>query len=128
MDSKHWMRFIGLPYKLGADPITTEGADCVHLVFRVQALHGLPPPPIRRDWYRLLRRGDIGALRADYEALTRPIPEPRQLAMTLLPEDGFALGVFVDGGLLFIHQWARVTWVPQSVLLPLQYREFLHAV
>ena len=49
---------IGLPYRLGADPVKHGAGDCLSLCRVVLAHYGFTVPEGKRDWYRRLRKKD----------------------------------------------------------------------
>ena len=51
-------QLIGLPYRLGADPVTHGAGDCLSLARTVVANYGFTVPKGERDWYRRLRKKD----------------------------------------------------------------------
>jgi hypothetical protein len=121
--AKSWMKYIGLPYRLGADPESGTGTDCIRLVLRVLADAGLSPPDVQRRWYKLLAQRDIQAIKADWFELTEQTMGPEQYAMTLLPsESDFSIAIVVDDGLLTVRATVGVVWVPLSAMRPLNYR------
>lgn len=123
--NRPWLRFLGLPYRLGADPVKERATDCVHLVFRTLESDGLQTPPIKRCWYRELSSNNITSIMKDWYSLTVQTAGPEQHAMTVLshsPE--FALGVFIDDGLLAVHPTMGSIWTPVGSLPPLHYRRF----
>ena len=121
--AKPWMKYVGLPYRLGADPDGGTGTDCIRLVLRVLADAGLNPPAVERHWYRLLAQRDYQAIKEDWFALTEQTMHTEQYAMTLLPTEGeFSIAVVVDGGLLAVRSTVGVVWVPLTSVRPLNYR------
>jgi hypothetical protein len=125
MSSRPWMRFLGLPYRLGADPLKGRATDCVHLTFRTQELDGVKIPPIKREWYHALCRKDISPLMQDWYDLTTQTQGPEQHAMTVLSRNPeFSLAVVIDGGLLSIRENTGAIWTPLSSLRPMNYRRF----
>jgi hypothetical protein len=126
-DAKPWMKYVGLPYRLGADPESGTATDCIRMVLRVLADAGLNPPDVERRWYRLLAQRDIQAIKADWFAMTEQTMGPEQYAMTLLPTDGdFSIAIVVDNGLLVVRATVGVVWVPLSTTRPLNYRRLKH--
>ncbi len=122
-----WMKYVGLPYRLGGDPTSGTGTDCIRLVLQVLADAGLKPPAVERRWYKLLAQRDFQAIQADWFELTEQTLEPEQYAMTLLPTQGdFSIAVVVDGGLLAVRATVGVVWVPLSSMRPLNYRRLKH--
>lgn len=122
--SRQWMHYVGMPYRLGADPRYGNSTDCIRLVLNVLRDAGLSPPEVERKWYRWLAEGDIDAIRNDWLSLTEQTNGPEQYAMALLPAEGlFCIAVVVDGGLLTIgSRLEKVTWVPLVNVRPLNYR------
>lgn len=120
-----WMQFLGLPYRLGADPLKGRATDCVHLVFRTLELDGVAVPPIKRSWYYALCDKNITPLMEDWYSLTAQTTGPEQHAMAVLSRSpDFALGVFIDDGLLSIRPTVGSIWTPVASLRPLNYRRF----
>lgn len=119
-----WMQYVGMPYRMGADPRNGNATDCIRLVLRVLEDAGLNPPAVERKWYALLAQGDIDAIRDDWLSLTEQTNGPEQYAMTLLPTQGlFSIAIVVDDGLLTVNaNLDMVTWVPLKDLRPLNYR------
>lgn len=126
-DAPPWMRYVGLPYRLGADPEDGEASDCIRMVLRVLAMGGLNPPAIERKWYNHLTLGEIDQIMADWFALTEQTFGPEEYAMTLLPAEGlFSIAIVVDGGLLSVRQSVGVIWAPLSSLRPLNFRRLIN--
>jgi hypothetical protein len=119
-----WMKFVGLPYRLGADPVGGEASDCVRMVFRVTELGGVKTPKIERKWYLWLAQGNMDAIKKDWFDLTEQTNGPEQYAMTLLGEGVFSIAVVVDGGLLTVRSTVGVQWVPLTSLRPMNFRRF----
>lgn len=127
MTTPFWMRYVGLPYRLGADPNDGQATDCIRMVFGVLHDAGLQPPSVERRWYRLLAQRDMAAIKADWFSLTEQVSGPEQYAMTLLPpESDFSIAIVVDQGLLTVRPNVGVVWVPLSSLRPLNYRCLKH--
>lgn len=127
MTAAPWMRFVGLPYRLGADPMSGEASDCIRMVLRVLELGGLEPPAVERRWYLLLARQQLDVIRDEWFALTEQTMGPEQYAMTLLPNEGdFSIAIVVDGGLLTVRSTVGVQWVPLESLRPMNFRRLKH--
>lgn len=123
MTAQFWMRYVGMPYRLGADPRQGRGTDCIRMVFAVLRDAGLNPPPVERNWYHLLAARNTDAIEREWFQLTEQASGPEQFSMALLPADGdFSIGIVVDNGLLTVRANIGVTWVPLSSLRPLNYR------
>jgi hypothetical protein len=118
-----WMKYIGLPFRLGADPKDGEAADCIRLVLRVLEEAGLNPPHVERKWYALLAHHNLEAIREDWFSLTEQTAKPEEYAMTVLPSASeFSIGVVVSDGLLSVRNETGVLWMPLQNLPPLNYR------
>lgn len=114
-----WHQFLGLPYKLKADPLDGIGADCILLTLRILEAGGLPRPAAQAWWYRAFRRGEMALFDAAFANLTIPIGVPEQYALTIFqepPNRGF--GIVVDGGLVTALPERGVCWTPLSALAP----------
>ena len=51
-------QLIGLPYRLGADPVKHGAGDCLSLCRTVLKYYGISSPIPKRSWYRRLKKGD----------------------------------------------------------------------
>lgn len=128
MSAKPWMRYIGMPYRLGGDPTKGRGTDCIRMVLSVLRDAGLEPPPVERRWYQLLAQRDMAAIERDWFTFTEQTSGPEEYAMTLLPNEGdFSIAVVVDNGLLAVKATVGVVWVPLSSMRPLNYRRLRNA-
>jgi hypothetical protein len=120
-----WMRFIGLPYKLGADPLNGQATDCLHLCFRTIEMGPVPVPPIKRQWYLHLARKELDPIIEDWFELTEQTNGPEDYAMTLLKDEGnFSIATVIDDGLLFVRRSTGAAWAPLSSLRPMNFRRF----
>lgn len=127
MSDRRWMKYIGLPYKLGADPENGEATDCIRLVFRVLEMGGITPPPITKKWYLHLARKEAEPIMQDWYSYTEQTFGPEDYAMTLLtPGVNFSIAIVVDGGLLGVRPRVGVTWAPLEHLKPMNFRRFRH--
>lgn len=123
------MRFVGLPYRLGADPVKGEATDCLHLAFRTIELGSVRVPPIKRQWYVHLARNEMKPIYQDWFDLTEQTFGPEQYAMTLLDGEGdFSLATVIDGGLLLVRQTVGSIWAPLDSLRPMNFRRFRNVV
>lgn len=114
-----WHQFLGLPYKLKADPLDGVGADCILLTLRILESAGLPRPAAKGWWYCAFRRGEMHHFDRAFAQFTRPINAPEQYALTIFtepPHRGF--GVVVDGGLVTALPERGVCWIALSALAP----------
>jgi hypothetical protein len=111
-------RWIGLPHEFGADPVDGKGADCLILAHRVLLSAGIACPSIKNEWLELAKNREWGKLQIQWDLLMERIdkPEPYALSMSRNETTGFAIGVVIDKGLLFVHHRKGVAWVPLSLI------------
>lgn len=122
-----WMKYLGLPYRIGADPEEGVGCDCIHLVLRVLAMGGLNPPDVERRWYNYLATKEIDKIMLEWFELTEQTYGPEDYAMTVLPSaTDFSIAVVVNQGLLTVRPSFGVTWVPLTSMQPMNYRRLRH--
>jgi hypothetical protein len=119
-----WMRLVGMPYRMCADPRKGRATDCIHLAFYILELADEHPPKMDRDWYRMLAQKDAEGLRQEWISISSPTYGPEQYATTLLPEGDFAIAIVVDGGILCVRPEIGVHWTPLSNVHPMNYRRF----
>lgn len=109
-------RFLGLPFRLGADG--SDGAiDCIHLVYGVLSDLGIPTPPFKDEWYDASRR----VIARDLLGWGSRVDAPRLDGdVLLLPQDNAFAVVWNDGILHIGARSERVCWVPleKSTKLP----------
>ena len=60
-------QLIGLPYRLGADPIKHHAVDCLSLARTVLKHYGINSPEPTRDWYRRVRKKDFDIFKEELE-------------------------------------------------------------
>ena len=109
-------QLIGLPYRLGADPIKHHAADCVSLARTVLKYYGIDSPEPRRDWYRRVRRKDFDIFREELEKWGNETKDINIGTVAIVKkEEGFALAVYYEGGFL-ICQEPIVKWTPLDTL------------
>lgn len=112
----HPSRLIGLPYRLGADPVRHGAADCLTLAKAVLEHQGVPTPQAQREWYRRLKRGDTSVFAEELARWGTAIEQPKLLAVALCQAD-FGLGMasyWEDGWIHFAG--SAVRWSPIGVL------------
>ena len=93
-------QLIGLPYRLGADPVRHKAGDCLSLVRTVLANYGFIVPQGQRDWYRRLRRKDYSIFN---EELNRwGVASPPKLGVIALckSDDGYGMAAYYEEGWL----------------------------
>ena len=110
---------LGFPYRLGADPNKHGAADCLSLAREVVEYYGYSLPPVRRDWYRRIRRKDYSVFS---EELNRwGIESPPKLGAIALCESEYGLGLatyYFEGWLSFQDRLGKsaVVWSPIGAL------------
>ena len=111
---------IGLPYRLGADPVKHGAGDCLSLVRTVLANYGFTVPKGKKDWYRRLRKKDYSVF---FEELNRwGVDSPPKLGTIGLckSDDGYGMAVFwEDGWLSYRKTFGElvVSWCPLDNLM-----------
>tara|TARA_Y100000741_G_scaffold228304_1_gene174412 strand:+ start:64 stop:444 length:381 start_codon:yes stop_codon:yes gene_type:complete len=111
---------IGLPYRLGADPVKHGAGDCLSLCRVVLAHYGFTVPKGKRDWYRRLRKKDYSVF---FEELNRwGVDSPPKLGTIGLckTENGLAMASFYEAGWLSYQKRLEesvVLWSPLDSLL-----------
>jgi len=113
-------QLIGLPYRLGADPVKHKAGDCLSLVRTVLANYGLIVPQGHRDWYRRLRKKDYSIF---FEELNRwGVDSPPKLGTIALckSDDGYGMATFYEEGWLSYQKTLGgqvVIWLPLNALM-----------
>jgi hypothetical protein len=105
---------IGLPYKLGADPVRHGATDCVNLCRAVLQFQGIDTPVPTRDWYRRLKRGDVSVFAEQLNSWGSPVmyASPGTIALSQA-RIGYGLAAFYDSGWIHCNaQTLRVAWSP----------------
>jgi len=105
-------KLIGMPYRLGSDPVKHGSADCLSLARTVLSHYGIESTEPTRDWYRRLRRKDYSIFREELERWGHEITEPTIGTVALCQSDeGYGMAVYFEGGCLsFVG--SAVTWSP----------------
>jgi hypothetical protein len=99
---------IGLPYKLGGD--TTDGIDCIHVVYWTLQYLKIPTPEFKSSWYAG-RRVEIGRdlLRWGYR-IEEPVYDGD---VVLINASTIVFGVVWDRGILIVSDFTKkVEWHP----------------
>ena len=113
-------QLIGLPYRLGADPVKHKAGDCLSLVRTVLGHYGFIVPKGERDWYRRLRKKDYSIF---FEELNRGgVDSPPKLGTIALckSDDGYGMATFYEEGWLSYQKTLGgqvVIWCPQNNLM-----------
>ena len=105
-------QLIGLPYRLGADPIKHHAADCLSLARTVLKYYGIKSPEPTRDWYRRFRKKDYKIFK---EKLERWGNETKQFNIGTVAlcksKNGFGLAVYYEEGWINCGE-SEVRWSP----------------
>jgi len=110
---------IGLPYRLGADPVKHKAGDCLSLVRTVLANYGFTVPKGERSWYRKLKRKDYSIF---FEELNRwGVESPPKLGTIGLckSDDGYGMAAYYEDGWLSYRRTLEdqvVIWSPLEAL------------
>ena len=109
---------IGLPYRLGADPIKHGAADCLTLARYVLKTYGIDSPEGNRSWYRRLRKQDYSIFREQLELWGTPTDDTKVGTVALCQTgSGVGLATFIDdfpGWLSFAE--TEVVWSRSEAL------------
>ena len=105
---------IGLPYRIGADPIKHGATDCVNLCRFVLAWHGISTPTPERQWYRRLRAGDSSIFIEQLELWGHQTTTATTTTIALVRvATSYAMAAYFDGGWLHCStQTSRAVWSP----------------
>ena len=113
-------QLIGLPYRLGADPIKHGAGDCLSLCRTVLAHYKINSPEPERSWYRRLRKKDYSIF---FEELNRwGVDSPPKLGTIALCKsyDGYGMAAFYEEGWLNFQKTLGgqvVIWSPLNALM-----------
>tara|TARA_Y100001973_G_scaffold941_1_gene1226 strand:- start:7473 stop:7853 length:381 start_codon:yes stop_codon:yes gene_type:complete len=111
---------IGLPYRLGADPVKHGAGDCLSLCRTVLAHYKISSPEPERSWYRRLRKKDYSIF---FEELNRwGVDSPPKLGAIGLckSDDGYGMAAFWEDGWLSYKKTfgeSVVSWSPLEGLI-----------
>ena len=112
-------QLIGLPYRLGADPVKHGAGDCLSLCRTVLKSYGISSPDTKLSWYLRLRKKDY---RIFTEELNRwGVDSPPKLGAIALckSDDGYGMAAFYEEGWLSYRKTLKgqtVMWSPLNVL------------
>ena len=113
-------QLIGLPYRLGADPVKHGAGDCLSLCRTVLKSYGISSPDPERSWYRRLRKKDYSIFT---EELNRwGVDSPPKLGAIALckSENGYGMAAYYEEGWLNyqkIFENRVVVWSPLNALM-----------
>ena len=112
-------RLIGLPYRLGADPVKHGAGDCLSLCRTVLKSYGISSPEPERSWYRRLRKKDYSIFT---EELNRwGVASPPKIGSIALckSDDGYGMAAYYEEGWLNYQKTLGgqvVIWLPLNAL------------
>tara|TARA_E500000331_G_scaffold302643_1_gene304685 strand:- start:7709 stop:8092 length:384 start_codon:yes stop_codon:yes gene_type:complete len=114
-------QLIGLPYRLGSDPIKHGSADCLSLCRVVLAYDGYIVPTGEREWYRRLRKKDYSVFEDELNrwGIESP-PRLGSIALCLGNDNSLALAAYyLNGWLSFKKTFGElaVSWSPLNGLM-----------
>lgn len=99
-------KWVGLPYRLGADPRDGQGACCLMMAIAIHEELGLPMPlrPQVEAWVQAARHGRWLELARAFKCWTRPatIIRPGTMALTSQKDGGIGIATAVDSSYLLI--------------------------
>ena len=114
-------QLIGLPYRLGADPVKHGAGDCLSLCRTVLKYYGISSPIPKRSWYRRIRKKDYSIF--DEELNKWGIESPPKLGAIALcrgNDDGDGMAAFYEEGWLSYQKTLGglvVIWLPLKALM-----------
>ncbi len=112
-------KLIGLPYRLGADPVKHGAGDCLSLVRTVLANYGFTVPQGQRDWYRRLKKQDYSVF---FQELNRWGVESTPKLGTIglcKSEDGYGMAAWYEEGWISYQKTLGgqvAIWLPLNAL------------
>jgi len=105
-------QLIGLPYRLGADPIKHHAADCLSLARTVLKHYGIKSPEPTRDWYRRVRKKDFDIFKQELEKWGNETKQFNIGTVALCKSNnGFGLAVYYEEGWINCGE-SEVKWSP----------------
>ena len=105
-------QLIGLPYRLGADPIKHHAADCLSLARTVLKHYGIKSPEPTRDWYRRVRKKDFDIFKQELEKWGNETKQFNIGTVALCKSNnGFGLAVYYEEGWISCGE-SEVRWSP----------------
>ena len=105
-------QLIGLPYRLGADPIKNNAVDCLSLARTVLKYYGIKSPKPTRDWYRRVRKKDFDIFKEELEKWGNETKQFNIGTVALCKsKNGFGLAVYYEEGWINCGE-SEVRWSP----------------
>ena len=105
-------QLIGLPYRLGADPVKHHAAECLSLARTVLKHYCINSPEPTRDWYRRFRKKDYKIFKEELERWGNETKEFNIGTVALCKSKyGFGLAVYYEEGWINCGE-SEVRWSP----------------
>ena len=105
-------QLIGMPFRLGADPVKHGKTDCLSLARTVLKHYGINSPEPTRDWYRRLRKKDYAIFKEQLELWGTRTKTPKIGTVGLAKsKQAYWLVVFFEQGWLSCNE-TEVRWTP----------------
>ena len=105
-------QLIGMPFRLGADPVKHGKTDCLSLTRMVLKHYGINSPEPTREWYKRLRRKDYEVFRDELQKWGSKIKTPKIGTVGLAKsKQAYCLVVFFEQGWLSCNE-TEVRWSP----------------
>tara|TARA_B100000212_G_C27212098_1_gene463472 strand:+ start:348 stop:737 length:390 start_codon:yes stop_codon:yes gene_type:complete len=110
------VHLIGMPYRLGADPIKHGAADCLSLAKTVLASYGIKTPEPTRDWYKRFRKREYQIFKEELNKWGNPTEHSKIGTVGLCKSnEGYGLAVYWGEGWLSCGE-SEVRWSPLGYL------------
>lgn len=97
-----WRPWIGLPYRLGADPREGEACCCLNLTSLVLEAAGINPPPLQTEWLKYAKVHNWSAIEEAFYNNTKlhecqypDRPAPYSICL-LRSRDAMGLGIVTE--------------------------------
>ena len=105
-------QLIGMPFRLGANPVKHGKTDCLSLARTVLKHYGINSPEPTRDWYRRLRKKDYAIFKEQLELWGTRTKTPKIGTVGLAKsKQAYCLVVFFEQGWLSCNE-TEVRWTP----------------
>ena len=109
-------QLIGLPYRLGADPVKHHAVDCLSLARTVLKHYGINSPEPTRDWYRRVRKKDFDIFKEELEKWGNETKQFNIGTVALCKSNnGFGLAVYYEEGWISCGE-SEARWSPLNAL------------
>ena len=107
---------IGLPYRLGADPVKHGAADCLSLAKTLLASYGIETPKPTRDWYKRFRKREYQIFKEELNKWGNLTEDSKIGTVGLCKSnEGYGLAVYWEKGWLSCGE-SEVRWSPLEYL------------